>query len=166
MAAVKVTIIYGGPVVEFEREGMQICRIFVPNNSYVDSPVFVNGYPNDESLGNGEAYGKSIYATNVVGWGEFPGLIPMASTTTKFAQFERAVIAKFDAEAKGEENKGIEFEVEGYEEEIYWNQIGRNMADLGFYIQVGDAEYGVKPESGEGEGGDEPTPEPEPDPEP
>ena len=151
--ATQVTIIYGGPVVELERKGMEICRIFVPNNSYVDSPVFTEGYANEDGVGDGEKYGKSIYATNVVGWGEFPGLLPMASTTTKFAQFERAVIAKFDAEAKGEENKGIEFEVEGYEEEIYWNQIAVNMVDLGFYTKVGDVEYGTKPEADSSESG-------------
>lgn len=155
--AIKVTIIYNGPVVELDRKGMEICRIFVPDNSYIDSPVFTAGYPNEEGLGNKEAYGKSIYATNVVGWGEFPGLLPMASTTTKFAQFERAVIAKFNAEAKGEANTGIEFDVEGYMEEIYWNQMAPHMVDFGFYIAVGENEYGTKPESNEQEAPDEPV---------
>lgn len=146
MAAIEVTIIYGGPVQEIDRKGMEIARIFVPANSYVDSPVFTEGFTNDKAAGDKATYGKSIYATNVVGWGELFGLLPMASTTTKFAQYERAVMAAFDAKQKGEANKGITFNIEGYEEDIYWNQIGANMVDLGFYTKVGDIEHGTNPD--------------------
>jgi len=157
--ATKVLIKYVGPVAEVERKGMEIARYFAPQNSYVDSPVYSEGYdPENFEGAKGEAYGKSIYATNVVGWGELPGLLPMAHTTTKFAQFERAAIAAFEAAANDEENKGIDFEVEGYEEEIYWNQMCRNMADMGFYSEVGDNKYGTDPDAsddGEGDGGDD-----------
>lgn len=147
MATTQVTIIFKGPVVDIDRTGMPIYRLFVPNNSYVDSSVYTQGYPVDAEAAD-KKYGKSIYATNVDGFGTLPGLLPMASTTTKFAQFERAVIAAAVAEANGEENKGIVFDVEGYEEVIYWNQIGANMVDLGFYTKVGDEEHGEAP-SGE-----------------
>ena len=146
MAAIQVQIIFKGPVIDIERKGMEIARYFSPDNSYIDSAVYTAGYENADGVGDGEKYGKSIYATNVDGWGYLPGLLPMASTTTKFAQFERAVIAAFDAKAKEEENKGITFEVEGYEEEIYWNQIAENMVDLGFYTKVGDVEHGQPPQ--------------------
>ena len=141
-----VEIIYTGPVAEVVRPGMSICRLFVPNNSYVDSPVFTEGYPVDADQ-DAKEYGKSIYATNVDGRGILPGLLPMAHTTTRFAQFERAVIAAADAVAKEEENKGITFDIgDDYTEELYWIQMAKNMVELGFYIKVGDQEFGEKPE--------------------
>lgn len=142
--ATEIKIVYTGPVSEEIRAGMQIPRFFAPQNSYVDSAVYTEGYdPTAEgNYADGEAYGRSIYATNVDGWGRLPGLLPMASTTVKFAQYERAAMAAAEAELAGEENAGIEFEVEGYEEEIYWNQIAPHMVALGFYTKVGDKEYG------------------------
>lgn len=140
-----VTIIYTGPVVDEVRKGEEIARIFAPNGSYVDSPVFTEGYPNDNKVGDRQSYGKSIYATNVDGWGKAHGLKPMASTTTRFAQFERAVQAAYSAKLSDEANTGITFEVEGYQEEIYWNQMAANMVDQGFYTKVGETEYGVNP---------------------
>ena len=138
--ATKVTIIYTGLIVDEIRQGMSIPRYFEPRNSYVDSPVYTEGFENKDGLGDGESYGKSIYATNVDGWKYFPGLLPMYSNTTKFAQFERAIIA--------------EFEIEGYEEEIYWCQICNSMADQGFYSKVGDEEFGTPPEESDGDGED------------
>lgn len=142
--ATQVKIIYRGPIVDDVRNGMQIARYFEPQNSYVDSPVYTDGYPNEDGVGDGQAYGKSIYATNVAGWGELAGLLPMASTTVKFAQYERAAMAAAEAKAKGEKNEGITFDIEGYEEEIYWNQIAANMTEY-FYTKVGDKEYGEAP---------------------
>lgn len=140
-----VEIIYTGPVSEVVRPGMPISRIFLPNNSYVDSPVFTEGYPVDAKEED-KKYGRSIYATNYDGRGILPGLLPMAHTTTRFAQFERAVIAAADAVAKEEENKGISFDIgDDYKEELYWVQMAKNMVELGFYIKVGDVEYGEKP---------------------
>ena len=43
----EVKIIYNGPVVEIDRMGMEIARYFSPDNSYVDSPVYMQGYPID-----------------------------------------------------------------------------------------------------------------------
>ena len=148
--AIAVQIIYRGPIVDDIRDGMQIARYFEPTNSYVDSPVFTNGYENKDNVGDGNSYGKSIYATNVDGWGSAPGLLPMASTTTKFAQYERAAMAAAEAAQKGEKNEGITFEIDGYEEEIYWNQIAANMTEF-FYTKVGDKEYGDKPDDKEGD---------------
>lgn len=147
----QVKIVYNGPVVDVDRIGTPIYRLFVPNNSYIDTPVYTNGYDNADAVGDGKSYGKSIYATNVDGWGKLPGLLPMASTTTKFAQFERAVLAAFEAKQAGTKNTGITFEVEGYEEDIYWNQMAPNMVADGFYIKVGDKEYGEAPAETEGD---------------
>lgn len=140
--ATNVTIIYAGIIPDEIRRGMSICRFFAPVNSYVDSPVYTEGFDNKDELGDGESYGKSIYATNVDGQGFLPGLIPMNGTTVKFAQYQMAIFAAKEAEEKGAENTGVTFEIDGYEEEIYWIQMGRNMVDQGFYTKVGDKEFG------------------------
>lgn len=144
--ATNVTIIYTGLVGDEIRKGMEIARYFYPRNSYVDSPVYTEGFENKDQLGDKESYGKSIYATNVEGFGELPGLAPMFSNCTKFAEFERAYLAAKAAEEAGEENTGITFSVDGYQEELYWIQQGRAAADY-FYTKVGDEEFGTKPES-------------------
>lgn len=124
--ATEVKIIYNGPVTEIKRIGSNIARIFLPNNSYVDSAI----------------YAGTIYDTNVAGWGKLTGLLPMASTTTKFAQFERAAISYANSQLVGGYNKGVTFEVDGYEEEIYWSQMATNLVDQGYYTKIGDTEYG------------------------
>ena len=73
MATVNVKIIYTGAIVDEIRNGAEIARYFLPNNSYVDTPVFTKGYANEEGVGDGKSYGKSIYATNVEGWGSVNG---------------------------------------------------------------------------------------------
>lgn len=142
--ATNVTIIYNGPIVDEIRKGASIPRYFAPADSYVDLPVMTEGFENKDGLGDGESYGKSIYATNVDGQGFLPGLIPMNGQTTKFAQFQLAIFAAKEAEKNGAENTGITFEIDGYEEEIYWIQQARAMADQGFYTKVGDQEFGNK----------------------
>lgn len=134
--ATSVTIIYNGPVVETIRPGMPIPRLFTPDNSYVDTPVFTEGFANTAQLGDKESYGKSIYATNVDGQGFLPGLLPMFSNTQKFAMFERAIFAAKEAEKAGTENAGVTFEVTGFEEELYWEQISNAMKDQGFEVTV------------------------------
>lgn len=147
MAAVTVKIIYTGPIVDEIRNGAEIARYFLPNNSYVDTSVFTDGYKNEGSVGDGKSYGKSIYATNVEGWGSVDGLLPQASFTGKFAQFEIAKLAAYKASKTGAENTGITFEIDGYEEQIYWTQMARNMWEQGFYIEVGDEKFGPEPEA-------------------
>lgn len=147
MAAVNVKIIYTGAIVDDIRVGAEIARYFVPNNSYVDTPVFEQGYANEGAVGDKNSYGKSIYATNVDGWGSLYGLLPSASATNKFVQFERAAMAAAAAKEAGTANEGISFEIEGYEEEIYWNQMAANIWQTGFYIEVGDNKYGEEPAS-------------------
>lgn len=149
MAAIAIKIIYNGPLADTDRVGSSIFRMFEPTGSYIDSDVYTNGYANEDGVGDGEAYGKSIYATNVEGWGELFGLLPMASSSVKIAQFERAIYVAFEAQESGAENEGVEFEVEGYEEELFWNQMAPHFVGQGFYIKVGDKEYGEAPEASE-----------------
>jgi hypothetical protein len=124
--ATEVKIIYNGPITEIKRVGSNIARIFLPNNSYVDSI----------------AYAGTIYDTNVEGWGKLTGLLPMASTTTKFAQFERAAISYANAVLVGTDNTGVAFDIDTYEDEIYWSQMATNLVDQGYYTKIGDKEYG------------------------
>ncbi len=136
-----VTIVYTGPIVDEIRKGMNISAIFEPENSYIDSPVYTEGFDNSTlQLGDKASYGKSIYATNVWGLGSLKGLIPMNSTTVKFAEFERAIFAAKEAEAAGTTNEGVTFEVTGYEEELYWNQIARGLEGQGFTVTVSSSE--------------------------
>lgn len=128
-----VTIIYTSVKGDVDRDGLPIARIFTPDNSYVDSEVFVSGHGSD--------YGKSIYATNVDGWGELAGLIPMASTTVKFAEFELAVKSAIES-ILNKGVSGISFDIDGYEDEIYWNQMATNLVDQGFYVKIGDEVIG------------------------
>lgn len=143
-----VNIIYNGPVDIVDREGQPIARYFSPDNSYVDMPVFTDGYTNGGSIGDGNSYGKSIYATNVTGWGKLFGLIPMASTTTRFAQFQLAVYAYIAAKEAGTTNAGVTFTIDSYEDEIYWKQMGRNLESDGFTTTLTPVEAGGK--GGEG----------------
>lgn len=154
MATVKVKIVYVGPVVEFDRRGMEIPRYFAPMNSYVDSPVYVDGYENKDELGDKESYGRSIYATNTDGWGHLPGILPMASFSGRFAEYARAAMVAMKAKIEDTENEGIEFEIEGYQEELYWNQMAPHLVGEGFYTKVGDEEYGTLPEDS-GDGGED-----------
>ena len=133
----QATIKYVGLPVDDVRMGMQIPALFVPTDSYVDSSVYVNGHPDD--------YGKSIYATNVYGWGDLPGLLPMASTPTKFAWFEMAIMESIKAQEAGEEIPTITVDIEDQDDELWWLQMAPNFVGSGFYITVGDKVFGEDP---------------------
>lgn len=119
----------------------QICSIFQPVNSYVDSPAYVEGYPNTGSTGTEGTYGKSIYSTNVEGWGELPLMEPFATTSipmsTALAQFKLAMVGEDLLD--DEENvigKKVEFQVEDYKEAFYYKTLGTQLADQGFEVEV------------------------------
>lgn len=127
--AKNVTIIYTGVVDDAVRQGLSIYPLFQPAGSYVDST----------------AYDGTVYDTNVKGFGELGGLEPMGSTTVKFAEYALAYRAAEAAQAAGTENTGVTFEITGYEDELYWTQIGRNMVSEGYTTTITDVE-----ENGEG----------------
>lgn len=129
--AYKIVITYVGVPVDADRLVAPICRIYTPDNSYVDT----------------EAYENTVYDTNVGGFGSIDLLEPFATTSIPFplplAQFKLAVVA---------ENGEVEFEVFDYKEAFYYKQLGAAMYDQGFRIEVTEIDPGTEPE---------PEPEPE-----
>lgn len=144
MASTQVTIIYSGIVGEIERDGAPIARMLQPTGSYVDLPVMTEGYVNTESVGDGEGYGPSIYATNHDRLGNLPGIDPMGGYTGRFVQFAEAIRVAAESAETGDPNEGVTFDVDTLEDILYWKQMGRNMADR-FYTQVGDESFGTAP---------------------
>lgn len=121
--AYKVKIVYTGPAVESIQFVSPICRLFVPNNSYVDTP----------------AYEGTVYDTNVDGFGKIDLMEPYASTSFPFpvplAQFKLAVVGEDDTTSGG---KKVEFEVASYMEAFWYKQAGDALADQGFTVVITD----------------------------
>lgn len=141
----KVTIQYTGPAVDnmFENMTSTICDIFQPQNGYVNSPVYQEGFPNGGSIATGDqVYGKSIYATNVPGWGTIPAVEPYATTSiplpVALAQFKLAAVGDEMVDDETHEVIGheVEFEVEDYKEAFYYKTLGIQLADQGFTVTV------------------------------
>ena len=132
--AYTVTIKYVAPDQEACQVAMPIASIFQPCGSYVDSAVMVDGGPIRD--GEENIYGKSIYATNVNGWGEIEVKEPFASTSipmpVALAQFKLAVADAIDGTGDGV----FTFDVEDYKEAVYYATIGEQMADQGFQVTV------------------------------
>lgn len=122
--AYKVTITYTGPAVESIQFVNPICRLFVPENSYIDTP----------------AYEGTVYDTNVDGFGKIDLMEPFASTSFPFpvplAQFKLAVVGEDDEETGG---KKATFEVATYMEAFWYKQAGVALADQGFTVEVGES---------------------------
>lgn len=131
----------------FANLSAQICSVFQPVNSYVDTPAYVEGYPNTGSTGSNGEYSKSIYATNVDGWGEVPLMEPFASTsipmTTALAQFKLAMVGEDLLDDNDNViGKKVEFQVEDYKEAFYFMTLGHQLADQGFTVEVTPANEG------------------------
>ena len=128
--AYTVAIEYKGVEQELEKICAPIMRLFQPNNSYIDTPAYTEGIPADKP-DDEKISGKSVYATNVDGWGSLDMAEPFATTSVPMsgplAQFKLAVV--------GEDNK-VEFEVDDYKEAFYYQQLGDQMADQGFVVTV------------------------------
>lgn len=124
-----VKITYIGIAQDVERIADEICRIFIPNGSYIDSAVYTQGH--------GDDYGKSVYATNVSGFGSTEVKEPYASTSIPFsvplAQFKLAVISTTE-DAEG--HPYIEFVVDDYKEAFYYEEVGAAIAEQGFKVEV------------------------------
>ena len=73
-----ITIDYFGVEVDEARIAAPICRLFAPKSSYVDLPVMQEGHPLNAEMQDGDTkdFGKSVYATNVDGWGRLANLSP------------------------------------------------------------------------------------------
>lgn len=127
--AYTVKIKYEPPVAPVDdRAGDPICPVIVPESSYVDSDVYVNGHEED--------YGKSVYATNVEGNGTIERPAPFDAThipmSSPLAQFNLATVL----EEKGTLKDGVEFTVEDYKEAFYYKTLGEQLKDQGFTVEV------------------------------
>ena len=139
-----IKITYKGVETEASKIVSPICRIYRPDSSYVDTQVYTQGGPITAD-GNPVAaigdvdpnYGKSIYATNVDGFGSVPSPEPFATTSVPFpvplAQFKLAMVS---TEKDEEGNLYVEFDVEDYKEAFYYRQVGVALADQGFEVTV------------------------------
>lgn len=134
--AYSIKITYKGEQTDVEQVAASICPIMLPNTSYADTPVFEEGYKvGDEA--KDKKYGKSVYATNVDGFGSIDVKEPFKTTSFPFpvplAQFKVAVIAD-DKDEHG--NPYVEFDVEDYKEAMYYKEAGIKLADQGFEVKV------------------------------
>ena len=129
--AYTVTIKYTGKDPELTTAVAPISRIYSPDNSYIDTDAY--------EVGNKTGgYGKSQYATNVNDkFGFAPQVEPYASTSVPFpvplAQFKMAAAAAVNGNAK---EAKIDIEVEDYKEALYYQELGTQLADQGFEIEV------------------------------
>lgn len=138
--AYTVVIKYTGVEKDVANLAAPICGTYVPTNSYVDTPVFQNGYPVDVVVDSmtevgydkEKKYGKSIYANNVDDkFGYADAVEPFASTSIPFpvalSQFKLAVV--------GEDNQ-VTFDVEDYKEAFFYKDMGVALKDQGFEVTV------------------------------
>lgn len=100
-----------------------IAALYVPSNSYVDTP----------------AYAGTVYDTNVDGFGKLNIMEPYATTSFPFpvplAQFKLAVVG-----TDGDNGKEVEFTVDTYEEAFWYMTAGEQLKDQGFTVTVTEAE--------------------------
>ena len=96
-----------------------IASLYVPSNSYVDTP----------------AYAGTVYDTNVEGFGQLNIMEPYATTSFPFpvplAQFKLAVVG-----TDGDGGKEVEFTVDTYEEAFWFTIAGNQLKDQGFTVTV------------------------------
>lgn len=136
---ITVTIKYVGTLVpEDIREAMPIAPIFIPDNSYVDSSIYVNGSEGEEIGGSSAkaVINPSIYATNVEDkFGIGRGVIPNATSSTRVVWFDRAIKSAMEST---EEDEGVSFDIEDTNttENLYWQQMKDYMAPYGFEVDI------------------------------
>lgn len=110
-----ITIKYTAPVAPVQADIDQICAIFKPTNSYVDS----------------EVYEGTIWDTNVEGFGTWEGLEAYVSslshTPNALIMFKAAVR---DGEVTFEENDAKQVE--------FYKEIGAALAAYGFEVSAGE----------------------------
>lgn len=135
-----VKITYTGIEKVVEKLASPICSTFAPTGSYIDSPVYTEGNPVGAEAAD-KNYGKSIFATNVDGWGSIEVKEPFATTSIPFpvalAQFKVAVVSDKKDDAG---HPYVEFEVSDYKEAFYYKEIGASIADQGFIVEVADSQ--------------------------
>jgi len=155
--AYTITIKYTKPEAPVENPFLQIMSIFYPNGSYVDSNGFAyqttNTVWSDKMVGDSTdntddvtsvrqsvaESDKSIYATNVPGWGKIEPHDFFKDThipfPVPFAQFIMDYVVGTDGADPATPGQ-VTFVVEDYKEAFQFAEFGRTMADQGFEITV------------------------------
>ena len=147
-----ITIDYFGVEVDEARIAAPICRLFAPKSSYVDLPVMQEGHPLNAEMQDGDTkdFGKSVYATNVDGWGKLDNPEPYASTSVPFpvplAQFKVAMVGSYDEDRKCHT---VTFSTDDYKEAFYYQQMGEALKEQGFVVTV---QGGAEADAGAGAG--------------
>lgn len=125
--AYKITITYAGLTQDPSQIIAPVCRLYRPDNSYIDTVAYKEGVPGEHG------YGPSVYATNVDGMGSIVKMEPFATTSIPFpvplAQFKLAVVGK---------NNTVTFTVDDYKEAFYYMEMGEALKDQGFTVEVVD----------------------------
>lgn len=92
-----------------------ICRLFAPTGCYTDT----------------KAYEGSVYDTNVSGWGEALSLEKFVELSIDhpgaLMLFKKAALSELDS---------VEFDTDDYTEAIYYEELGKALADQGFTVTV------------------------------
>lgn len=146
--AYQVVITHTGNPDPDNRIVASICRLFYPAMSYVDTPVFEEGY----KVGDAEEdkiYGKSVYATNVDGFG-FGAFQYTAEDAMIPVPFPAAVSA-FRFSSMAEDGK-VTLTVDSWKEAAFYKEVGEALAAQGFTVEVTEQ---TEPEPGTAEAGDE-----------
>lgn len=119
----KVIVKYYGPAVVDARVASPICPIMLPVNSYADAPVMVEGLEGK--------YGKSIYATNVHGFGRIEDAVAAPYIHLSFPGGMKAVNMAIVGEEVTEDGKTfrkLEMEVSDYKEVLYFKELAAHVA--------------------------------------
>lgn len=115
-----ITIDYTKPVVPVNADVAPICRLFMPNNSYVDT----------------DPYAGTCYDTNIDGFGTWEGLADYLGRITHSPN----VLIMFKAAVKAYENSeegvgSVTFEEADPKMVEYYKELGIALAPYGFVVK-------------------------------
>lgn len=122
--AYTITITYTGVTAPSAALVSPVCRLYTPDNSYVDTA----------------AYAGTVYDTNVDGFGFIDLMEPYKTTSFPFpvplAQFKAAVVGA----VQNDGSYKVEFTVDSYMEAFWYAQVGEQVKDQGFTVTVAPSE--------------------------
>lgn len=148
----RIRVTYTRPVAPAENAYLQIMSMFEPTGSYVDSAAYTGAEGDtvwsDKVVGAtditstraaGATSAKSIYSTNVPGWGTIDPPEFFKDTHIPFplplAQFIYDSVKGTDGDTAGDDSY-LEFVVHTYEEAFYYAQLKKDMKDQGFEFYI------------------------------
>lgn len=136
-----INVKYYGIEVADARDVMPISPIFKPTNSYVDSEIYTKGHAAviDPAVA---AYGKSVFASNVTGWGKLGFKVDPEVCVPFPSGIKNVNITKVGEMKTGEGNKKyyeIEFEVADYKDYLYYLELAQTLKEDGYVITVSKA---------------------------